>query len=234
MTPRLYDRLAAIASILFLLVLGAATYYLAVWANRPGGTAIQTHSNVPDMFVEGVALTRLDHLGEPVFRMSADSMMHFPIDGSSEFRNPLLVSLDPTRPRLTVRALTATANQDASATVLTGDVILERQADANDPTLVVRTERLVISADSETARTDLPVRITHGPTRLTGVGMDFDNIERTFRLAAQVRGEWPDATESAPDGPDDTPAGSEDRPSPALPMPTSSSADRAGVSSRAP
>lgn len=196
MNARLYDRLAAFASIAFLLILGAGTYYLAIWAERPAGTAIETQSNVPDMFVEGVSLTRVDHTGEPVFQMSADSMMHFPFDGSSEFRAPVLVSLDPQRPKLTVRADTATATSDAAATVLSGNVILERQANSEAPVLVVRTERLVLSSDSETARTDLPVSIMQGSAHLTGIGMEFNNLEQTFRLSAQVRGVWPGSGET--------------------------------------
>lgn len=199
MNARFYDRLAAVASIAFLLVLAAGTYYLAVWVSRDQKTTLITTSNKPDVFVEGVSLTRVNTDGNPVFQMSAQSMLHYPIDGTSEFRMPTLVSLDSNRPRMTVRADIAIANQDGQSTVLEGNVVLERQAMPENPTLTIKTERLVLTPDDETARTDLPVLIEHGTAKLRGIGMEFDNLLRTMRLHSQVQAVVPEnATVSLP------------------------------------
>ncbi len=190
MNARLYDRLAAIASILFLVSLAAGTYYLAVWVTRDNESSVVKTSNEPDVFIEGVSLTRVNATGNPVFRMSADSMLHYPIDGSSAFTRPLLVSLDESRPTMSVRADKATASREGQSTVLEGNVVLTRAAEANNPALTVRTERLTLTPDDETARTDLPVQIEHGTVHLQGTGMEFDNLSRELRLNAQVRGDW--------------------------------------------
>lgn len=192
MNARFYDRLAAMASIVFLLVLAAGTYYLAVWVSRDQDTTLTTTSNEPDVFVEGVSLTRVNTMGDPVFQMSASSMLHYPIDGSSEFRMPTLVSLAEDRPRMTLRANVATASREGQSTVLEGNVVLERQAMPDNPTLTIETERLVLTVDDETARTDLPVLISHGTARLSGVGMEFDNLLRTLRLNDQVQADVPE------------------------------------------
>lgn len=194
MNPRLYDRLAAFASITFLLVLAAGTYYLAVWVSRDGQSPVVVRSNQPDVFVEGVSLTKVDASGEPVFQMSAASMLHFPIDGSSQFKDPILISLDESRPKMTVRADAATASASGESTVLEGNVVLERQAHEDNPRLRVLTERLTLAPDNETARTDLPVRIEHGDAILTGTGMQFDNLNRTLRLLATVNANWSSET----------------------------------------
>lgn len=191
MNPRFYDRLAAFASITFLVVLAAGSYYLAVWIGQEGKSRVVIKSNDPDVFVEGISLTRVNALGTPVFQMSAKTMLHFPIDGSSKFTQPVMVSLDLTRPRMTVRADIATASRSGQSTVLEGNVVLERQAAADNPTLTIKTERLTLTPDDETARTDLPVLISHGGSQLSGVGMEFDNLSRTLSLSAQVRVDLP-------------------------------------------
>ena len=190
MNARFYDRLAAFASILLLVSLAAGTYYLAVWVARDGDANVVTTSNEPDVFVEGVSLIRVNANGDPVFRMSADSMQHFPIDGSSAFRRPLLVSLDTSRPTMSVRAKTAVASREGQSTVLEGEVVLTRAAEPDNPALTVHTERLVLTPDDESARTDLPVRIEHGTLLLQGTGMEFDNLSRKLSLNANVRANW--------------------------------------------
>ena len=191
MEARLYDRLAATLSLAFLLVLGAGTYYLAAWATRDQSPAIQTRTNDPDVFVEGVSLTRTDRSGTPIFQMSAQSMRHFPFDDSSEFNRPRLISLDPSRPQLTMSADRAIASAEGKETVLTGNVVITRPAGAEKPKLVVKTERLTLLAENEIARTSEKVEILQGKARLTATGMEFDNITRDLRLFSQIRGLWP-------------------------------------------
>ena len=193
MEGRVYDRLAAALSITFLLVLGAATYYLAAWATRDTSPQIQRKTNDPNVFVEGVSLTRTGVNGEPVFQMSAQSMRHFPFDGSSEFLEPRLVSLDTKRPKVTVKADRAIASKEGKQTVLTGNVVLTRQAAHDAQPLQVLTERLTLISDTELAKTDDKVRIRQGPAHLTAVGMEFDNQTRNLKLISQVRAVWPDA-----------------------------------------
>lgn len=194
MQARLYDRLAAALSLAFLLILGAGTYYLAAWASRDQSPEIQTRTNDPDVFMEGVSMTRTDRTGTPVFQMSASSMQHFPFDDSSEFIQPRLISLDPNRPQLTLSADRAIASAQGEETVLSGNVVLTRPANADKPELVVKTQRLTLVADNEMARTDEPVTIWQGNAKLAATGMEFDNLTRNLRLFSQVRGLWPPAS----------------------------------------
>lgn len=191
MNARAYDRMAAMLSVVFLVALGAGTYYLAAWANRDTSPAIQTKTNDPDVFVEGVSLTRTDASGEPIFQMSAQSMQHFPFDGSSKFEQPRLISLDSAKPKVTLTADQAIASANGEQTVLTGNVVLERQSGPEKPQLVVRTERITLLSENQIARTDAKVQIEQGNARLTGTGMEFDNLSRDLNLSSQVRGVMP-------------------------------------------
>lgn len=191
MNARLYDRIAAMMSVAFLVVLGAGTYYLAAWANRDTSPAIQIKTNDPDVFVEGVSLTRTDASGQPIFQMSAQSMQHFPFDGSSKFDQPRLISLDAAKPKVTLTADQAIASANGEQTELTGNVVLERQSGPEKPRLLIRTDRITLLSENQVARTDAKVQIEQGAARLVATGMEFNNLSRDLSLSSQVRGVLP-------------------------------------------
>jgi lipopolysaccharide export system protein LptC len=193
MNARLYDRLAALVAILILATLGAFSYYLAEFSARsdaPSGTKPVKHEI--DYFVEKFTLIKLNEQGKPAFRLSADSLQHYPDDDTSEFVKPNIVSLDPNKPLITVVGDRGKAGPKGDTTELFGNVLLTRKTEsktkeATDP-LVVRTEYMSIDTNKETAATDKSVKITQGNSEMTGVGMDFDNVRRAFSLRAEVKG----------------------------------------------
>jgi len=186
-----YDRFAAALSVGILGVLAAVSYYLAETSDRlqraePAGT--QKHE--PDYYVEQVALTRLDRNGAPAFRLSADRMLHYPDDQSSEFDRPVLVSLEPDRPLVTLRAARGRSTNEGDRTELFDDVVLTRAAAADKPALRVETDYVLLLASEDVARSDRPVRIDYGDSSLTGVGMEFNNSTRVLNVLSNVRGIW--------------------------------------------
>jgi len=189
--PRVYDRLAAGVSLALLLMLAAGTYFLAQFSLRDTGpAAARALTHDPDYFVEDLVFTRINAHGDPVFRVSATRMLHYPDDQSSDFERPVLVSLDPQKPRVTVRAERGSTSADGKETVLTGNVVLVRDAGANEPAMTIRTESATVYSETEIARTDQPVRIERGDSVLTGVGMEFDNAARSLRVDSRVQLTW--------------------------------------------
>lgn len=191
MRARTQDRLAAMLSLFLILILAAGSYYLAViTADSYGPAQPRKITHEPDYFVDGLGLTKVNERGEPAFLLSAQRMTHFPDDESSEFVQPRMLSLNPSRPQVRVRAETARTDKHADETELRGNVVLVRAGSASEPELSVRTQGLVISTKTEIARTTLPVEILRGTATLTGVGMEFDNAARHLRLDSRVRGSW--------------------------------------------
>jgi lipopolysaccharide export system protein LptC len=188
---RFYDRLAALLAIFLLSILAAFTYYLAEFANRGDKVAdnkVVRHEQ--DYFVERFTLIKLNAQGQPTFRLAADLMKHFPDDDTIEFTKPRLISLDKSKPVITVVSDSGKAGPQGDITELFGNVVLTRAPNEVSKLLKMNTEYLLVDTNKETGTTDKPVKITQGASELTGIGMDFDNLNRLFALHSNVKSTW--------------------------------------------
>src|SRR5690606_26637025 len=135
MKRRLKDRVTAVLATLLMSALVVGTWYMAESAadrTMPGARGL---GHVPDDFVDGLAMIRLNGEGRPVFRMLAEEMRHFPDDGTTEFDAPVLVSLDPERPTVRLTARRARTDAEGRMTELIEDVLLLREASPGVPRL---------------------------------------------------------------------------------------------------
>jgi lipopolysaccharide export system protein LptC len=190
-TGRLYDQMAALISLVLLGVLAMMTYYLAEFAGRDDNTQRQrklTHEQ--DYFVEHFALTRLNSLGQPAFTLTAERLKHFPDDDSTEYSLPKLVSLDPSKPKITLVADRGHSTSEGVETHLHDNVVMTRAGNESTEALRISTEYILLLSDDDIARTDRFVTILNGSSVLTGVGMEFNNASRQLEIRSQVRGTW--------------------------------------------
>jgi lipopolysaccharide export system protein LptC len=191
MNARLYDRMAALLAVFLLSALAVFTYYLAEFANRgekPAASKVVRHEQ--DYFVERFTVIKLNAQGQPAFRLAADLMKHFPDDDSTEFIKPKLVSLDKSKPSITVVSDQGKTGPQGELVELFGNVVLTRAPNEKSKLLTLYTELLLVNTNNETGVTEKPVRITQGASELTGVGMDFDNLNRLFTLHSNVKSTW--------------------------------------------
>ena len=140
MNPRLFDRLAAAASILILVGLGMLSYFLAQQAERlarPSTPRAVAHE--PDYFVEQLRLLKANAAGDPAVRVEAAQMRHYPDDRTIEFDEPHLVTLADNRPAIRVTARSGRSPDTAEKTDLIGNVRIVRDETPDAPKLVVLT-----------------------------------------------------------------------------------------------
>jgi LPS export ABC transporter protein LptC len=192
MNTRLLDRLAAIVSVALLGVLALFTFYLAELtrtrtAPEPGHARAV---GAPDYFVEKLALSTMNASGQPALRIQAERLKHQPADDSAAFESPMLVSLDPTQPRLTVRAAGGQITADSSQVFLEGDVLITRAGSAKQAPLQITTDALTVLPRAQRLHTDRPITLTQGGQRLSGVGMDFDQTTRVVQVGSRVQAIW--------------------------------------------
>ncbi|NLD56172.1 MAG: LPS export ABC transporter periplasmic protein LptC [Burkholderiaceae bacterium] len=189
MNPRLFDRLAAAASILILVGLGMLSYFLAQQAERlarPSVPRAVTHE--PDYFVENLRLLKANAAGDPAVRVEAIHMRHYPDDRTIEFDEPHVVTLTDNRPAIRVTARTGLSPDTGEKADLIGNVRIVRDPTQDSPELIVLTSAATVLFEEKVVWSDAPVRIEMGGDVLTGIGMRLDSQTRQLQVDSRVRG----------------------------------------------
>jgi len=188
MASRREDRLSALLTIAIATALAAGSFYLARIADQaPGVSPSAGLGDQPESFAEAVMVNRTRKDGTPAFLLTAERLEYFRGDDSTVLEQPVLVSLDANRPTVSVRSRTGRSGTGGSDILLTGGVLLDRQADGKEPRMTIETEQARLLPEDDIARSDLPVVVRIGSDVLTGTGMEFNNRTRTLIVDSQVR-----------------------------------------------
>jgi lipopolysaccharide export system protein LptC len=168
-----------------MLALALLTFYLERTVREEDTpTALRRHD--PDYFVVNFTTTTYNAEGAVETVMSAERMVHYPDDDTTELFAPRVVQAKPHEPRFTVRAERGQLSRDGDEIFLYGDVVLVRDASADRPEARMTTEFLHVLRDRSLVRTDRPVKIVEGGRSLAGRGMEYNNESRELLLRAEV------------------------------------------------
>lgn len=182
------DRASSLFPLLLILALAAGSLWLERAVQAPEHDKSGKLRHDPDFIAEDFGITKIDVTGKPEYILSAERMQHYPDDESTSVVAPRLVQRHDNANPVVIRAdrgLIAKSGKEAS---FYGSVVVVREAGRGQSELRVQTEYLQVVPDRDLARTDKPVIITEGRSRLSGVGMEFNNRTRQFALQSQVRG----------------------------------------------
>jgi lipopolysaccharide export system protein LptC len=182
------NRASSLFPLLLLLALAAASLWLERAVQAPEYDKSGKTRHDPDFIAEDFGITKMDAAGKPEYILSAEHMQHYPDDESTSVVAPRLEQRHDNANPVVIRAdrgLIAKSGEEAS---FYGNVVVVREAGRGQSELRVQTEYLQVVPDRDLARTDKPVIIIEGRSRLSGVGMEFNNKTRQFALQSQVRG----------------------------------------------
>jgi lipopolysaccharide export system protein LptC len=175
-----------------LLMLGLAL--LTVWLERlvqlPANQKDASLRHDPDFIVSNFTLVRMNPEGRPDSSLFAVKMVHFPDTETTELERPVFDQRSDTQPPIHIVSDRGTVTKDGDQVHLFDNVVVTRAAVDGRAELRLDTTFLEVRPNEKTARTDAPVVLVEGTSRLTGVGMDVNNTTREFRLHAQVRGAY--------------------------------------------
>ena len=189
MTPRLFDRLAAGASMLILIALGVVSYLLAMQADRSARpTTAPPLRHEPDYYVAHLKVLKVNQTGQPSLRLLAEEMHHYPDDNTLAFVKPHVLTLDENEPAFEVTADNGVGPDDGSRIDLTGHVVMIREETPQSARLEARTTEATVYIDDKVVVTDQAVQIDLGPNHLDGVGMRLDGQTRELQVDSRVRG----------------------------------------------
>ena len=174
--------------LLLMLALAAASLWLERAVQAPEYDRSGKTRHDPDFIAEGFGVTKLGSSGKPEYTLSAARMLHYPDDESTSVEAPRLVQRNEGASPVVIRADRGVISKNGEEARFYGNVSVVREAGRGQNELRVQTEYLQIVPDRDLASTDRPVLITEGMSRLSGVGMEFNNKTRQFALQSQVRG----------------------------------------------
>jgi lipopolysaccharide export system protein LptC len=168
-----------------MLALAMLTFYLERTVHEDESPATARRHD-PDYYVVNFTTTTYNASGAAETRMSADKMVHFPDDDTTELVAPRVVQSKPNEPRYSVRAERGQLSRDGDEVFLYGDVVLVREASEHGPEARMTTEFLHVLRDRSLVRTDKPVKIVEGTRSLQGRGMEYNNLSRELLLRHDV------------------------------------------------
>jgi lipopolysaccharide export system protein LptC len=183
---------------LFPLLLMLSLALLTFWLERTvhdDVTKPPSRRHDPDYIVERFTTTIYNRDGVAESTLSADRMLHYPDDDTTELHAPRMVQTKPREPRITVSATRGQLSRDGDEIFLYGDVLLVRDASAERPEARMSTEFLHVLRDRSLVRTDRAVKIVEGGRSLSGRGMEYNNESRSLVLRSDVVARFASDTE---------------------------------------
>jgi len=168
-----------------MLALAMLTFYLERTVREDDSPAAARRHD-PDYYVTNFTTTTYNADGAAETAMSAERMVHYPDDDTTELFAPRVVQSKPNEPRYTVRAERGQLSRDGDEVFLYDNVVLVREASTHAPEARMTTEFLHVLRDRSLVRTDKAVTIVEGSRSLQGRGMEYNNLSRELVLRHDV------------------------------------------------
>jgi len=183
------NRISNLLPIALMLFLAALTLWLRFALETPLPASNGHHRHDPDAIIDNFTLTRLDEQGIPRYTLTANRMLHFADDDTTELTAPKVIRRGE-GPMVTITAERGTLARESNEAFFRGNVVVVREATPGNEELRVHTDYLHVLPDENIARTDRAVTVIEGRSSLSGVGMEFNENTRRFAIFSQVRGRF--------------------------------------------
>jgi len=138
--------------------------------------------NEPDYIVENFSLVRMTESGQPRYLVSGARLAHHPVNDVSEVSKPVVESMAPGRPRMTMHADRAQIHHQENRIELIDNVDIVRPATPGSEAMRARTSALTVLADEEIVKTDRPVQMQIGASTVNSVGLVAENPTQKVHL----------------------------------------------------
>ncbi|MES2316570.1 MAG: LPS export ABC transporter periplasmic protein LptC [Pseudomonadota bacterium] len=139
----------------------------------------------PDYIVEKFSFVRMTPEGRPRYLFYGAKLSHRPLDDSSEVVQPIMQSMTPGEPSMTINAQRARIAHAENVVTLLGKVDINRPASPTAQALRLKTEALTVFPDEERMQSDVPVQMVMGAATVTGAGMRANNASRQLDMVGR-------------------------------------------------
>lgn len=153
-------------------------WLLQVMQREDGELGVSPSRDEPDYIVEKFSFVRMAPDGQPHYLFYGDKLTHMPLNDASDVDKPVLKTIVPGQPIMTVTSQHARIFHGENKVELTGDVDVHRPQSASARYLRLDTEALTVFPDEDRMESDQKVSMVLGTSTLTGVGMQANNATR--------------------------------------------------------
>ena len=178
-------RLALILALFVIVALGS--FWLLQVMQRSDDAISIDAGNEPDYIVEKFSFVRMTPEGRPRYLLHGDKLTHRPIDDVSIVERPVMQTMTPGEPPLTIDANTARIRHKVNEIDLLGGVDIARPASPSTRNMRLKTEALTVFPDEERMQSDTRVDMVLGSTTITGHGLAVNNATQQMQLTNRSR-----------------------------------------------
>jgi lipopolysaccharide export system protein LptC len=179
----LNDRFSTGITAVILTLLVSGTWWASDYAQRAvelDPPAKNTHE--PDTWAKNIVLLRSNEQGLTVSRLEGDYLEHFPDDDSYDIKAPRAFNVKTDSPMTLATSDHAQLLDDGNRIVMQGNAVLTRLGNEKNSAMTFSSEQLTMLVDQDIAFTELPAVAVSGRSRLSGVGMNYNNKTRQLNV----------------------------------------------------
>lgn len=180
---RTAHRWPLLISITVLTFFALGSFWLVQVMQRGDGAIDPAAGNEPDYIVEKFSFVRMTPEGQPRYLFYGAKLTHTPLGDVSDVELPMLQSMAPGQPPMTIKSLKARIRHQENEVDLLGKVDIFRPASPTTRMLHMKTEALTVFPDEDRMQSDQKVDMALGAATITGVGMQANNATRQVQFA---------------------------------------------------
>jgi lipopolysaccharide export system protein LptC len=144
----------------------------------------------PDAFMENVNAVIYDKMGKVKMKVATPKMVHYPTHDTTQFFQPRLMLYRKSPEPWYVTANNALAVDGMDIIHFWEDVAIHHPASASNPATLIKTIKLIVHPNQQTAETNELITLMQPNLVVNGVGMFADMNTGSIKLLSQTRGEY--------------------------------------------
>ncbi len=142
-----------------------------------------------DYHITGLNVLRMTEAGKPAHRLLASKVWHFTDDDTTELADPKLTVFQDNAPPWQIDSETAWLSADGSLLLLSGEVIIDRDGDAQNAPVHLVTSEVRVQPEQDYAETDEHVRVDSDGDWVESVGLQaWLRSPSKLKFLSQVKG----------------------------------------------
>ncbi len=174
-----------------LLVLAISSFN---WLDQPDSTRTEEELKMAnlkaDYFLESFETIRYDQNGKPEYRLSGNTLTHYPARKASEILEPIVVLNRPEQPTWTMHSDIGWLEESSETVELSGKVEVHRDPYEGQSGIVITTSKIKVQPKTHVLETEAEIEIRSDAWVLRSRGLTSDLTNGRLKLLSNVQAHY--------------------------------------------